>query len=41
MDNSTLLILLPLITFVLVGAWMYRSRRKAKAGLPPERRDKV
>ena len=41
MDNSTLLILLPLVTFVLVGAWMYRSRRKAKSGLPPEKRDKV
>jgi len=41
MDSSTLLVLLPLVTFALVGIWMYRSRRKAKSGLPPERRDKV
>ena len=41
MDNSSLLFILPLVTFVLVGAWMYRSRRKAKAGLPAEKQDKV
>lgn len=41
MDNSTLIFLLPIVTFVLVGVWMYRSRLKAKEGLPPEKRDKV
>ena len=36
MSNASLLILLPLITFALAGLWMYRSKRKARAGLPPD-----
>lgn len=37
MDQSSLVIVLALVTFAAVGAWMYRSKRKAEKGI--ERRD--
>lgn len=33
MDHTTLIIVLPLVTFALVGAWMYLSKREAEEGI--------
>ena len=33
MDQSSLVIVLALVTFALVGGWMYRSKRKATKGI--------
>lgn len=32
MDRSSLIILLALVTFALVAAWAYRSKKKAQSG---------